>query len=175
MAESAGPPPVGGDQTRAPTIIGVYCALTTLSLGCVAARLYTRFRLLRSPGKDDVVIMISMVNIPPIYILSALRQILIGLGNCIFEPCFRMLRHEMGLRKTHILSFQRRGSASVQMELHRRSIWHHGSRPAQTGRRALFAEDCGKSKTLQNPDSFFRYLGDHRTLGCRCHHSFSAM
>lgn len=61
MAEAAGSPPPGGDVTRAPTIIGVYCALTSVSITCVAARLYTRFHLLRSPGKDDAVIVLSMV------------------------------------------------------------------------------------------------------------------
>lgn len=62
MAEAALSPPVGGDKTRAPTIIGLYSALTSVSLACVAARLYTRFRLLRSPGLDDAVILISMVS-----------------------------------------------------------------------------------------------------------------
>lgn len=61
MAEVAGPAPEGGDETRAPTMIGVYSAMTGLAMLCVAARLYTRFRLLRSPGKDDVVIVLSMV------------------------------------------------------------------------------------------------------------------
>jgi len=66
MAEAAGLPPAGGDETRAPTIIGVYCTLTTISIACVAARLYTRFRLLRSPGPDDAVIVVSMVSISDI-------------------------------------------------------------------------------------------------------------
>ncbi len=61
MAEFAGPAPIGGDATRAPTIIGVYCAMTSLSILCTAARLYTRFRLVRSPGMDDAVIVLSLV------------------------------------------------------------------------------------------------------------------
>ena len=68
MAEAAGPAPIGGDQTRAPMIIGVYSALTSLSILCVAARLYTRFRLIRSPGTDDAVIVLSMVCITCTYL-----------------------------------------------------------------------------------------------------------
>lgn len=68
MATSAGPAPVGGDQTRAPTIIGVYSVMTSLSIICVAARLYTRFRLTRNPGMDDAVIVLSMVCITSTYL-----------------------------------------------------------------------------------------------------------
>lgn len=69
MAEATGPAPVGGDQTRAPMIIGVYSAMTGLSILCVAARLYTRFRLIRSPGMDDAVIVLSMCIIFTSFVL----------------------------------------------------------------------------------------------------------
>lgn len=48
---------------RAPTIIGMFAAMTALSILCAAARIYTRFRLLRTPGMDDLVIILSVVCI----------------------------------------------------------------------------------------------------------------
>ena len=55
--------PMGHAGNRAPTIIGVFAAMTALSILCVAARIYTRFRLLRTPGMDDLVIILSVVCI----------------------------------------------------------------------------------------------------------------
>ena len=63
MADSLGPPPPGGDATRAPTMIGVFGAMTLLSILCAAARIYTRVRLLRMPGMDDAVIFFTIVGI----------------------------------------------------------------------------------------------------------------
>ena len=63
MTEPPGPPHEGGGgEDRAPTILGVFASLTTVSILCVVARLYTRFRLLRAPGADDAVILISIVG-----------------------------------------------------------------------------------------------------------------
>ncbi len=58
-----GPPPAGGNATRIPTMIGVSAGLATLSILCTAGRIYTRFRLLRMPGLDDVVVLVSIVSI----------------------------------------------------------------------------------------------------------------
>ena len=63
MADSLGPPPPGGDATRAPTMIGVFGAMTLLSILCAAARIYTRVRLLRLPGMDDAVIVFTIVGV----------------------------------------------------------------------------------------------------------------
>ena len=63
MADSLAPPPPGGDATRAPTLIGVFAAMIVLSVLCAAARIYTRFHLLRLPGVDDAVIVFSIVRL----------------------------------------------------------------------------------------------------------------
>ena len=72
MAEAAGLPPAGGDETRAPTIIGVYCTLTAISIACVAARLYTRFRLLRSPGPRCVLWEFYSSNLSDVFAVGLL-------------------------------------------------------------------------------------------------------
>lgn len=64
MAEPLGPPPAGGDETKAPELVAVFWVLKTISILCVAARLFTRIRLLRSAGLDNVVIVISLVRVP---------------------------------------------------------------------------------------------------------------
>lgn len=54
--------PMRHAENKAPTIIGVFAAMTALSILCAAARIYTRFRLLRTPGMDDLVIVLSVVG-----------------------------------------------------------------------------------------------------------------
>lgn len=61
MTAPLGPAPTQGDVTRAPTLIGVFGAMTTVSILCVAARFYTRLRLLRMLAMDDAVIVFSIV------------------------------------------------------------------------------------------------------------------
>ena len=62
MADSLGPPPAGGDVSRAPTLLGVYGTLSGICVLCTVARLYARFRLLRTIGVDDIVIIVSTVG-----------------------------------------------------------------------------------------------------------------
>jgi len=56
-------PPPGGDQNRAPLLNAVEWTLTSLSIVFVGCRLFTRLRIVRSPGLDDVFIIISIVRI----------------------------------------------------------------------------------------------------------------
>lgn len=51
-----------GDVSRAPTLIGVFVTMTSIAMLCLAARLYTRFRILKKPGADDLVLTVNMVN-----------------------------------------------------------------------------------------------------------------
>ena len=44
-------------------MIGVFGAMTLLSILCAAARIYTRVRLLRMPGMNDAVIVFTTVGI----------------------------------------------------------------------------------------------------------------
>lgn len=62
MADTFERAPIEGDVNRAPTLVGGFGAMTTLSISCVAARIYTRFRLLRMPAMDDAVILFSIVG-----------------------------------------------------------------------------------------------------------------
>lgn len=65
MADAVGPPPAGGDATRAPTLIGVFGALLSVSIICTTARIYTRIHLLRMPGMDDAIIVLSIASVLP--------------------------------------------------------------------------------------------------------------
>ena len=44
-------------------MIGIFGAMTLLSILCAAARIYTRVRLLRMPGMDDAVIVFTVVGV----------------------------------------------------------------------------------------------------------------
>ncbi|MCJ1433701.1 hypothetical protein MMC27_003065 [Xylographa pallens] len=55
--------PPGGDVSQGPTILASTWALTTLSLVTCACRLYGRLKMTQNAGKDDVVIMVSMVSV----------------------------------------------------------------------------------------------------------------
>lgn len=48
-------------QTQVPIIIGVTAAFITISSIVVALRLYTRYRLIKAAGEDDVTICVSQV------------------------------------------------------------------------------------------------------------------
>lgn len=61
MAEQVHHSPEWYTQDRRPTLLGVFWVLATLSTLCTLARLYARFRLVRSPGWDDAVVAFSMV------------------------------------------------------------------------------------------------------------------
>lgn len=56
-------PPPGGDQNRAELLNTVTWVLTGLSTVLVGLRLFTRFRLIRNPGRDDVAVVLSSVRI----------------------------------------------------------------------------------------------------------------
>lgn len=173
MAEANGSPPPGGDETRAPTIIGVYSTMTAVSLTCVAARLYTRLRLLRSPGWDDAVIVISMVS--TITLLTFSGNVLIRLGHCLCQPCSGMLWYKIWFGQAHVLFDQGRGLASIQMELCCRSMGHHGSRYTETGYRAIPTENCGQSQTPKNVIPLHHYLCEHHIFRHRCGDFVSTM
>lgn len=49
------------DENRGPMTLGVITAMTVVALFCLLARLYTRFRLLKAPGWDDLVLVLTMV------------------------------------------------------------------------------------------------------------------
>ena len=173
MAEAARSPPSGGDETRVPTIIGVYCALTSVSLACVAARLYTRFHLLRSPGKDDAVTVLSMVSTASTF--CRIINIFTCLGDCFYQLCIGMLRHKVGFRKTHILFIQRGDLASIEMELRCRSVGHHGYCHTGAGCCALLTENCGKNEASKDVVSILHHLCGHRFFGYRRCHSIPTM
>ena len=61
MAESMGPP-LGGDVSRAPTLDAVDCSLTGLAVIFAGCRLFTRLRIVRNSGMDDVFVTISIVS-----------------------------------------------------------------------------------------------------------------
>ena len=105
MAEPLGPP-VGGDVNQAPTLIGVFGAMIGLSILCAAARVYTRFHLVRSPGTDDAVIVLCIVRI--------LHQQITNLNSSSDFECDKFCRidqsHYIRSRKTRILLEHRRPS-----------------------------------------------------------------
>ncbi|PYI06301.1 hypothetical protein BO78DRAFT_418709 [Aspergillus sclerotiicarbonarius CBS 121057] len=49
-------------QTKGPRILAVFWTMTSLALLLVAARLFIRIKVLRSPGADDWLIAASMVS-----------------------------------------------------------------------------------------------------------------
>ncbi|MCJ1419074.1 hypothetical protein MMC32_005426 [Xylographa parallela] len=53
--------PPGGDVSQGPTILASTWALTTISLITCACRLYGRLKMTRNAGRDDVVILVSML------------------------------------------------------------------------------------------------------------------
>ena len=57
-----GPPPVGGDQSRAGVANGIGWTLAAISTIFVILRLYTRIKLTRNQGWDDLLIVISTVG-----------------------------------------------------------------------------------------------------------------
>ena len=63
MAE-LGPPPPGGDQNRAPELLGITWAFNAAALLLVGFRLVTRHIVIRNPGWDDYLIYASVVSMP---------------------------------------------------------------------------------------------------------------
>ena len=60
-------------ETLGPMVLAVMWLFTGLASICVFARLYIRFHVLRNPGPDDWIIMLSIVgllNMPNIYFCS---------------------------------------------------------------------------------------------------------
>ena len=122
MAETGGQAPPGGDETRAPIIIGVLCGMTTLSLASGGVRLYTRFRLLRSPGWDDAVIVLSLVWIVFLVFESFIDLTASDTPNHIRGP--GVLRYRFWVWKAYILSVPGRDLTRLKMELYRGSVGH---------------------------------------------------
>jgi len=57
-----GPPPAGGDRNRGPALLTATWTFTALALLLVAFRMLTRFKLIHSPGLDDLFIFVSVVR-----------------------------------------------------------------------------------------------------------------
>jgi multisubunit Na+/H+ antiporter MnhF subunit len=50
-------------QDKGPTILTVMWTTTSIAILFVIARLYIRYRIVKNPGLDDILITVSMVNI----------------------------------------------------------------------------------------------------------------
>ncbi len=90
------------------------------------------------------------------------------LGDCLSQLRPGMLRYQMGIRKTHLLSVQRGDLTGDQMELCCRSVRHYGSRCPEASHCTLLKEDCGKSQASPDDVPILHHLREHRTLRYRC-------
>lgn len=55
-------PPIGGDQNRGPELIAVTWVFTALAAFVVSLRLFTRVRILKETGLDDIFTVLSLVS-----------------------------------------------------------------------------------------------------------------
>ena len=55
-------PPVGGDHNRGPELIAVTWVFTALAAFVVSLRLFTRVKILKETGLDDIFTVLSLVS-----------------------------------------------------------------------------------------------------------------
>lgn len=77
------------------------------------------------------------------------------LGDCLSQLRLGMLRYQIGIRKTRLLSVQREDLTGDQMELCCRSVRHYGSRCPEGSHCTLLKEDCGKSQACPDDVLYF--------------------
>lgn len=56
------PPPIGGDRNRGPELLAVIWVFTIVALLTVGLKIYTRIKILRETGLDDLLIFFSTVS-----------------------------------------------------------------------------------------------------------------